>query len=110
MTDQHLFDSDEGARRRDEAIARVSDHAPIDWKDQAARAVTVLALLGPFTTDDVWRVLDEWQVLAPPEPRAMGAVMRRLAVTGKIVATGEWVKSARAEAHRNPKAVWKGTT
>lgn len=104
----HLFDPDEGARRRDEALARVEEHAPEDWNAVATRAVLSCAdRLYKFTTDDVWWQLEELGTSPPPEPRALGAVVRRLALAGRIVNTGEWRKSDRAAAHRRPISVWR---
>lgn len=97
-----LFDAEEA---RDEAVRRVERHAPGAWI-QAARDATVLVSLArfDFTTDDVWAALGD---RTPPEPRAMGAVMKALAGEGRIRATGEYRKSVRVECHARPVAVWR---
>jgi len=91
------------AQARDEAIARVEEHAPIDWMEQARRTVLRLSEgRAFFTSDDVWEILG-----SPPEPRALGAVMQRLSREGKIQATREWRQSVRPECHARPVRVWK---
>jgi hypothetical protein len=97
-----LFDAEEA---RDEAIERVGNAAPRDWMDDAKSAAMLVALARfDFTTDDVWKALGD---AAPPEPRAMGAVMKSLAAEGRIRATGEYRKSVRVECHARPVAVWR---
>ena len=97
-----LFDAEEA---RDEAVRRVERAAPEAWM-QAARDATVQVALSrfDFTTDDVWAALGDE---TPPEPRAMGAVMKALAGEGRIRATGEYRKSVRVECHARPVAVWR---
>jgi hypothetical protein len=97
-----LFDAEEA---RDEAIRQVGDAAPRDWMEDAKAAAILVALARfDFTTDDVWAALGDQ---APPEPRAMGAVMKALAGEGQIRATGEYRKSVRVECHARPVAVWR---
>lgn len=102
-----IFDALEGERRRDEAIHRVDLHADGDWKDAALRTVRSLAASRTtFTTDDVWKLLAGagYEVR---EPRAMGAVMRRVAGAGLIRATDHWALSKRPECHRRPVRIWE---
>lgn len=97
-----LFDAEEA---RDEAIARVEAHAPEGWVHRAKDAVALIALARfDFTTDDVWNALGEDR---PPEPRALGAVMKKMAGDGTIRATGEYRKSVRVDCHARPVAVWR---
>ena len=94
----------DGRAERDEAIERVDQHAPDDWKSEARVVVSVLAYERPsFTTDDVWDRMTN----RPPEPRALGAVMVWARNKGFITATSEMRESERPEAHRNPKRVWQ---
>ena len=104
-----LFDpADEGTRRRDAAIDQARDHAPEDWYRLANRAVVeVTRTHGLFTTDDVWAVLDRWDAPAPPEPRAMGAVMRDIGRSRVAVPTDRTRLSERPECHRRPLRVWR---
>ena len=89
-----------------EAVARVERNADSEWLLWAERAVVEAAADNRFTTDDVWHLLDAWRVEAPHEPRALGAVMRRMARVGVIRSTGEYVKSERVECHGRPIVVW----
>jgi hypothetical protein len=97
-----LFDAQEA---RDVAIRQVEAAAPGEWMRRARDAALLVSLARfDFTTDDVWTALDG---LEPPEPRAMGAVMKGLAAEGLIRATGEYRKSVRVECHARPVAVWR---
>lgn len=85
------------------ALTRVEAHAPADWKNAASAVLARLAATGePFTTDDVWA-----QVPQPPEPRALGALIRAAAQAGKIRRVG-WRESSRPECHCRPVAMWTG--
>lgn len=89
---------------RDAAIARAGDNAAT-WVERAEAAVCRLAgMRGEFTTDEVWAELGDD---APPEPRAMGAVMRALAGVGVIEATDRTRESVRPGCHRRPVRVWR---
>lgn len=85
------------------ALARVEANAPTDWIDAAKAVLARLAACGePFTTDDVWAALPQ-----PPEPRAIGALIRTAAQAGKIRRVG-WRASSRPECHCRPVAMWQG--
>lgn len=91
----------------DEAVERAGAHADADWMVAAYEAVTRCAHLRPlFTTDHVHEKLNG-EPARTHERRAMGAVMRRAAAAGLIEATDQYWPSIRAEAHRNPKRVWR---
>lgn len=95
-----------GEAARDDALARVAAAAPSPWLDQARAVVRELAADQPeFTSDDVWARLPH-----PPEPRALGAVIRALAAEGSIVNTGRTRRSTRPECHANPKTVWRAAS
>lgn len=96
---------------RDQADAQALGHHAADqagenaadWMDRALNAArAVAARQATFTTDDVWALVGP-----PPEPRAMGAVMKRLAAEDGAHATGGYVVSARAECHGRPVRVWR---
>jgi hypothetical protein len=90
---------------RDEAVARVEEHASADWLAAAATAVGMLAMFYPeFTTDDVWECLVE--VEATHEPRALGPVMMKAARRGLIRKTDRVQNSRRPQCHARPVAVW----
>ena len=97
-----LFDAEQV---RDEAIARVAAHAPEGWVQRARDTVNLIALSRfDFTTDQVWEALGEDR---PPEPRALGSVMKAMAHEEVIRATGEYRKSVRSDCHARPVAVWR---
>lgn len=103
MRQRTIFDADAGAMAREDAIARVDEHNG-DWVDAAEVAAhRLLPSLGRFTTDELWHALPD----RPREPRAMGALMRRLASRNLAVLTGEWRLSKIPACHRRPKAVWR---
>lgn len=85
------------------ALDLVESAAPPDWLWSARNLIERLAATGePFTTDDVWQALPQ-----PPEPRAIGALIRAAAKAGKIRRVG-WRESSRPECHRRPVAMWEG--
>lgn len=91
---------------RDEAIDRADAHADEAWKQHAEKVVAWTALaLREFTTDDVWDSLDP--AYSTHEPRALGAVMKRMAARGVIVPTDRYQTSKRSECHNRPVRVWR---
>lgn len=104
---QHTFDAELAGRRRDDALARVHEHARPAWRHDALRAIYDLCRTrSEFTTDAVWALLDRRLVLVPHEPRALGAIMRMASARGWCHPTGEVRKSTRAECHGRPLTVW----
>lgn len=92
---------------RDQAIQRAEDGANPFWAQAAYWAVKLLAYRQPsFTTDEVWWLLEELGVQTP-EPRAMGAVMRRAYVDGVIDSTDTWSRSLRPACHCRPVMRWR---
>jgi hypothetical protein len=105
---QQTFDVVQGETLRDEAVRRVEDHAPVDWNKQALAAVKFVAeRKREFSTDAVWQVLEQRGIGGPPEPRALGAVMRRAVRVGLVEATDRVEKSRRPECHRRPVKLWR---
>ena len=94
-----------GEELRDKAIARALDNAPPDWVQSVWDALDVITRKGPwqFTTDQVWNLCN----CKPPEPRALGGLMREAAAKGMIRKTDRVVPSSRPECHRRPVAVWE---
>lgn len=94
----------EGARRRDEALARVERAAAPDVKRDAERAVRALALeREEITSDDVW----ERMTLLPSEPRMLGPIMKAAERRGEIEQTDRTVLSSLPQNHRRPVRVWR---
>jgi len=102
-----LFDANLGAKLREDAIARVDEHNE-RWVDDAERQaeVALRGMAGTFTTDELWALLE---CGAPREPRAMGALMRRLKGRGLVELTGRYRLSKMPACHRRPKAEWAPT-
>lgn len=91
---------------RDEAIARVDQHADEAWKQHALTVIASTAwALGEFTTDDVWDRLDP--AYSTHEPRALGALMKAMATRGVITPTQQYRTSKRSECHNRPVRVWR---
>ncbi len=102
MTQDTLFAA------RDEALERVDEHADEDWKAHASDVIAMTAAdLDEFTAEDVWARLDP--ALSTHEPRALGALMKRAAAAGVIVATDQWRVSSRTACHNRPMRVWRAT-
>lgn len=98
----------------DRAIERVArGRTTPEWFGHAHKAVRRVARsLDTFTTDDVWCELEVGARIrgfdpAPPEPRAMGAVMRWAVREGWCVATEDYRRSERPECHARPLLVWR---
>lgn len=102
--DHPLFSAQEAKR---EAIERVERNASLDFLVFARTVALRIASAqqNGFTTDAIWEVLDAAGV-KPPEPRALGAVMQKLAREGLIRKTGEYVDSCRAACHGRPVPIW----
>lgn len=87
------------AAEREAALAQVSASTPQEWTEKARRAVWWLACNRPeFTADDVWMLLDEWEVPRPVEPRALGPILMRALRKGAIEDTGRMTPSVRRHA------------
>ena len=93
----------------DEAIEAAGRNAHPEWVRIATRAVLYAAKRNPqgFTTDDVWALLEDRQ--GPKEPRALGAILRRLKGQGRIVSTGTYRKSSRTACHGRPVLIWRAS-
>lgn len=108
MIECHLFDPDLGVVERDRAIEQAAQAAPDTWTRLALRAVqSVSTLAATWTTDDIWARLDEWDAPPPPEPRAMGAVLRQVARDGIAVPTDRTRPTDRPGSHRRPIRIWR---
>lgn len=100
---QTLFDFEEGTRRKDAGMSRAAAGAGTPWQALAEVAVLQVAReKDEFTSDDIWAT----GLPKPPEPRALGAVMNRLARAHLIMKTGRYVKTSQASRNNAPIAVW----
>lgn len=98
-----LFD-DPGVVARDAALDQVEEHANPEWLQLAERYVRGLPSGLSFTTDQVWDAVGE--VATTHEPRALGAVMMRLAREKVVAKTREYRPTTRKQAHARPIPVW----
>ena len=76
----------------------------MSWRGKAEKAVLKVANRRSFfTADNIWATgLEE-----PPEPRALGNVLKRAAAMGLIERTGRFRTTKRASRHGAPLAVWR---
>lgn len=82
---------------RSEAINRVDQHAPTDWKARAELVVEYVArTMREFTADDLWEHIEQ-----PPTPSALGPVMLRASRDGVCAKSGRVVLSRNPKRHRD---------
>lgn len=99
-----LFDAQRGEYLKTASIDAVEDHADPDWLRSALVAARIVCVnREEFTTDAVWVLIPE----APNEPRAIGAVMRKVKALGWAKPTDRTELSRRPECHRRPVRVWR---
>lgn len=91
-----------GEYARDEAIANL-EAAYDGWINSVLKIISSIPDQQTFTTDYLWEQVDS----EPKEPRAMGAVMTKAKKDGLISATGNYIKSRRAECHARPVMIWR---
>jgi hypothetical protein len=94
-----------GSELRNAGIAKVDEAVSTAWKRKADSAIEELSYTREdFTADEVRAVAG-----APPgHPNAMGARFAYAARLGIIARVG-YRPSDRADRHRNPVAIWRGT-
>jgi hypothetical protein len=97
--------------KRDRALDRVEKATTVAW----LAAVTLIGInvaraKRELTTDDIWEVIDkrvEDGFLTPHrEPRALGAIMPKLARDGFIEKTNRVQQSIRPQCNARPVAIW----
>ena len=99
----HTIDRAASERGRDDGIERAEQGAPFGWSDEALALVQTLAKQHPYIcSDDLWAA----GLSDPPEPRALGAVMRAAVKKGYIETTSHFVNTFQESRHRAPVRVW----
>lgn len=99
--------SSDSDARREEAIDRVERNANEEWMEAAVAAGIRLAeCTDSLVSEDIFTLLNEFPV-GTHEPRAMGAVMRRLRKDGFIEPTDTFIKSPSPVGHGRPSRVWR---
>jgi len=94
-------------KSKDQAIKEVESHADPQWIAKANEALDILIKNNQeFTSDQVWKLLDSWQVPRPHAPSAMGSIMRRAALAKRIKKTGRFIPSTQGTNHQRDVAVW----
>ncbi len=106
-----FFDTEEGERRKEDALERVEEGGR-GWIEQhALPAIRSCARFrDTLTTDDIWWYLVAAAAPSPTEPRAMGAAMRKAGAEKTIVPTENWLQSERPECNRRHIRVWRSLT
>jgi hypothetical protein len=99
-------------KARDEGIERAA-RANAFWRENAEACLQRVARRqSSLTSDDVWEDLQRWGIHPPPEPRAMGAVMRHGESAGWIERTDATRVSPNPSTpnHRRPQRVYQSTS
>jgi hypothetical protein len=102
----NLLDIIAATEARDEALRRVASATDPSWATNIENIILSLAT-DTFTTDDVWQAASDANLDVPHEPRALGAILHRLARQQMIVATDRYIPSQRVACHRRPIRVWR---
>lgn len=107
----------EGAALAEQGIAAAQANAHPAWMRMMEECLRHCAqYLGEWTNDDVFaefdqraRLMESLGAKAPTthEPRALGAITRKLARQGVIEKTGEYRPSNRKTNHAQPIPVWR---
>lgn len=105
-TRMNLLDIIAATEARDEALRRVASATDPSWATNIENIILGLAT-DTFTTDDVWQAASDANLDMPHEPRALGAILHRLARQQMIVATDRYIPSQRVACHRRPIRVWR---
>ena len=106
--DKCLAPSSSGTELRNEAMSRVEQAAPENWKEAAATAVENVAKRIPeLISDDVWAELASMgHRERPPESRALGPIMTAAQNRGIIENSGRVRRTGQATRHAAPVTVW----
>lgn len=95
-----------GIAARDEAMARVESHAQ-PWRTFADKALdTVAHRQRMVTSEDVWAELERMAIPKPPEPRAMGVVMKA-GIRARLIRPDAWVTSTDRKSHADPMRLYR---
>lgn len=106
-----IYKSDMAARKiavsRDKAINRVDAHADIEWKVKAYTIGEQIARANEtMISENIWDALTR-NGFTTHEPRAMGAVMRKLNSRKVVEATDRFIPSPSPLGHGRPTRVWR---
>jgi hypothetical protein len=102
----NLLDIIAATEAKEKALQQVAEATDPTWATDITNIILNLAT-DTFTTDDIWQAATDANLTIPHEPRALGAIMHRLARRHIIVATDSYTPSLRSACHRRPIRVWK---
>jgi len=90
----------------EKAIDIAETHADMNWKEVAyLTAIQVATRQRTLVSEDVWDNMPAGT--ETHEPRAMGAIMRRLRKDNIIVPTEQFIVSTSPKGHGRPSRVWQ---
>jgi hypothetical protein len=93
---------------RDESIDAHYSGANAEWIDLMVTLAQSMRASGvEFTSDILWKEAEHSGIPAPSEPRALGAVMIRLARLKIAKPTDRTVCSTRPSNHARPIRIWR---
>ena len=97
------------AEAKETAIDRALRAADAAWVAMAEMSILRVAHREPtFTTDEVWQELETLGPAGQPEePRALGAVLHKMAKQGTILPLDEYRPSLRRVCHGRPVRIWR---
>lgn len=102
------FDSTASRRARDAGMAAADAGVSDEWKSAADSAIESVARLQyEFIVDEVWRVLDAWELDRPREGRAMGPRMTAAQRRGIIEPTDRLRQTEQVKSHGQPRRIWR---
>lgn len=104
----NLLDLIAATDAKDEALRRVAAATDPTWATDIENIITRLAT-DTFTSDDIWQAATDANLDVPREPRALGAILHRLAREHRITPTDRYIPSLRPACHRRPIRVWRKT-
>jgi hypothetical protein len=104
-----LFDAEEGARLRDEGMARADRAADPQWKEAVVNIVRGFSSGRLFTADDIWDLLVlRFPDLDTEEHRALGPLLQwRVRKVGLAEPTDQIRPSRRSSRHTGTVRVWR---
>ena len=101
----NLLDLIAATEAKEQALQQVADNTNPTWATDITQII--LNLPTPtFTTDDIWQAATDNNLMIPHEPRALGAILHRLAKQNLITPTDRYIPSLRPVCHRRPIRVW----
>lgn len=102
----NLLDIIAATEAKQQALQQVAAATDPTWATNIENLILQLPTQ-TFTTDDIWQAATDANLPLPHEPRALGAILHRLARNHQIIATDTFTPSQRAACHRRPIRVWR---